>query len=92
MVYILLPLSDEEVEYITKDTITCEQCQNVINIRRAIEKKKRGHMLHTDDASWLLLKTEAAAFGQPLGDFIRFLIGFYRAHKIQFSVPEVSEP
>lgn len=72
--------------------MTCDQCQNVIVTRRKVKggkKNKRGHMLHTDDQSWLLLKTEAAAFGQPIGDFIRFLVGFYRDHKIQFAVPEV---
>lgn len=80
----------DEEEYVTKETIICDKCQHtmITDVKKGTQKA-HPHMLYISDASWLLLKTEAAAFNKPLGKFITFLIHNYRAHKENFSVPPV---
>lgn len=88
-----MSLYEEERPHTTKETITCEKClhPNIVKIKNVEQRKKRDHMLYTDDHTWSLFKAEASAFDQSLGDFLRFMIAYYRSHRESFNVPIVPE-
>lgn len=83
-----MSLYSDEVEFTSKDTLTCEECGhvNITKIKKISARSKRGHMVYVDDVTWTRIKTAAAGFGQPIGEFLQFLIKIYENHKENFNV------
>lgn len=81
----------EADEFISRENIVCEQCQhvNIVQIKHMDMRKKDRHVVFCDAPTWILIKTEAAAAGATIGQFLSQIIGFYRAHRQNFAVPEV---
>lgn len=77
-------------EYTSKDTCTCEACGhiNIVQVKNISSREKRGHMVYSDDATWLKIKTASASY-KTIGNFLAFLIKFYEAHRESFNVPEI---
>lgn len=83
-----MSLEPDTEEYTTKDTMTCESCGhvNILEVKGISNREKKGHMVYTDEHTWLKIKTAAQAY-RTIGNFLSFVIKFYEAHKESFNVP-----
>lgn len=78
---------DNDIEYVSKDTSTCEQCGhvNIIKIKNISSRDKKGHIVYCDQPTWLKIKKNSTDYG-TIGNFLAFLIKFFEAHKENFNV------
>lgn len=83
-----MSLEPEVEEFVSKDTMTCEQCGhvNILEVKGISSREKKGHMVYTDEHTWLKIKTAAQAY-KTIGNFLSFIIKFYEAHRENFNVP-----
>jgi hypothetical protein len=74
-------------EYLKRDAFTCEQCHtvNVFSAKRLVRRKKRAHMVYSDDMTWFSLKAAAATVGMNMGAFLTLLLGLWQRERHNMS-------